>query len=221
MEKVSPFAKSLLCGVASELVSLMSWMAVSRLVHVTLVPGFTMTFCGLNSKLTMSTGASPDSGTEPLADEAAGLASLSSLESLPQPARVRTATSPTNATRNDLCITDPLWWEPASRPARCVFGDMPRSDDGKSAGAGVTGRGGVGRLHRPFGVVARAHQRPGLDVGEAEALGVGAELGELVGVPPPGDGQVEGRRPQVLPQGEDVDAGAAEIGDGPPHLGGL
>ena len=35
------------------------------------------------------------------------------------------------------------------------------------------------RSRARFGVVARAHERAGLDVAEAEALGVGAELGEL------------------------------------------
>src|SRR5688500_8279881 len=62
--------------------------------------------------------------------------------------------------------------------------------------------GRVGRLDRPLGVVAGPDQRTGLDVGEAETLGVGAESGELVGVPPAGHRQVQLRRSQVLPDGE-------------------
>src|SRR2546423_3873865 len=107
MEKVSPLLMSLPCGVASGLVSLMSWIVVSSLVQVTLVPGFTTTFGGLNSKLTMWTGASPDSGTEPCAEDGGGWASESFLSSLPQPPRARTATSATNDKRNDVFITDP------------------------------------------------------------------------------------------------------------------
>src|SRR5690349_18183836 len=108
MEKVSPLLISLLTGVASGLVSLMLWIVVSPLVQVTLVPGFTVTFCGLNSKLTMSTGASPDRGTEPCAaDDGGCFAPWSFLSSLPQPPRARTATSATSSERNVVCITDP------------------------------------------------------------------------------------------------------------------
>src|SRR5438445_7088172 len=107
MEKVSPLLISLLTGVASGLVSLMSWIVVSPLVQVTLVPGFTTTFCGLNSKLMICTGASPDSGTEPCADDVGGFASLLPLSSLPQAPRARTATSATADERRNVCITDP------------------------------------------------------------------------------------------------------------------
>src|SRR2546421_12728247 len=63
--------------------------------------------------------------------------------------------------------------------------------------SGAGGGRGTNRLDGPPGVVARAHQRAGLHMGEAEALGEGAEVGELVGMPPLDDGQVEGRGPQV------------------------
>src|SRR5438270_9271901 len=116
MEKVSPLAMSLLCGVASGLVSLTSWIVVSPLVQVTLVPGFTTTFCGLNSKLMMRTGASPDNGTEPCAEDGGGLAPWSPLSSLPQPARARTATNATNNNRIDVFITDPS----GASPQHCL-----------------------------------------------------------------------------------------------------
>jgi hypothetical protein len=41
IENVSPWLSDGLVGVASGLVSLMSWMLLSALVHVTVVPGFT------------------------------------------------------------------------------------------------------------------------------------------------------------------------------------
>src|SRR5712671_643488 len=46
----------------------------------------------------------------------------------------------------------------------------------RSAGGDLAGRRRIGRFHRPLGVVAGADQRTRLDVGEPEALGVGAEL---------------------------------------------
>src|SRR5882762_2001621 len=188
MEKVSPLLISLPTGVASGLVSLMSWIVVSSLVQVTLVPVFTTTFCGLNSKLMMSTGASPDSGTEPCAVDDGGFAPLSPLSSLPQPPRARTTTSATNNERNDVCITDPSGGSSQQCPqANSVFGDVPGPDDclvrsafqitamgQPSAGGDLAGRGRIGRLHCPLGVVAGADQRARLDVDETEALGVGA-----------------------------------------------
>src|SRR2546423_15031565 len=101
MEKVSPLLMSLPCGVASGLVTLMSWIVVASLVQVTLVPGFTTTFGGLNSKLSMWTGASPDSCTDPCAEGGGGWASESFLSSLPQPPRAGTAARASNAQRDD------------------------------------------------------------------------------------------------------------------------
>src|SRR4051794_8887577 len=51
---------------------------------------------------------------------------------------------------------------------------------------------------RTLGVVARADEWTGLDVAEAQTLRVRADLGELLGRPPPRDGQVLARRSEVL-----------------------
>ena len=74
--------------------------------------------------------------------------------------------------------------------------------------------GGGGGGARSLRVVAGANERSGLDVAEAEALGVGAQLGELRGRPPTGDRQVLARRPEVLPERQHVDADVAQVGDG-------
>src|SRR2546421_1325057 len=63
MENVASFPMSWLTGVARGLVSLMAWTAVSSFVQVTLVPGLTVTVCGVNWKLTIRTGVSPGAVT--------------------------------------------------------------------------------------------------------------------------------------------------------------
>src|ERR687892_168380 len=69
----------------------------------------------------------------------------------------------------------------------------------------------VGRVGLPLGVIRAPHQRPGLDVGEAEGPAHLGQLGELVGVIVAGDRQVLRRRPQVLAQREDRHADLDEI----------
>ena len=72
----------------------------------------------------------------------------------------------------------------------------------QAIGVHVRPRWRAAAVRARFGVVAGAGERAGLDVAEAEALGVRAELGELLGRPPAGDRQVLARRPQVLAEGE-------------------
>src|SRR5439155_16505955 len=59
-------------------------------------------------------------------------------------------------------------------------------------------------------VVARAHERPRLDVLEPEGRSLDLHLGELVGVVIALDRQMLQRRPQVLTDREDVDVDRAE-----------
>src|SRR2546428_3230220 len=61
------------------------------------------------------------------------------------------------------------------------------------------------------GVVGAADQGPGLDVAEAEREGLGAERGELLRGHVALHGQVLARRSQVLTEGQDVTADAAQI----------
>src|SRR4051812_19696244 len=64
--------------------------------------------------------------------------------------------------------------------------------------------------HVLVGVVARAHERAGRDVLEAERIRGALEGGELVRVPVAHDRQVLLRRPQVLADGEDLDVVLAQ-----------
>jgi len=62
-----------------------------------------------------------------------------------------------------------------------------------------------------LGVIGGADQGTRLDVGEAQGASRLAQLGELLGGVVPGHGQVLGRGSQVLPEGEDIDVGGAEV----------
>ena len=81
-------------------------------------------------------------------------------------------------------------------------------------------RRGTRSRRRPprSGVVARAHERTALHVGEAEAAGEVAELVELSGVHHRTTGRcaVDGRR--YWPSGDDVDADAAQVRERAVHL---
>ncbi len=71
------------------------------------------------------------------------------------------------------------------------------------------------------GMVARAGQGAGLDVGQAEILFTDPlQLGQLGRSPPPGDRQVMRGRPQVLADGDDVDADAPQVDHRLHHLAG-
>src|SRR3954454_11042703 len=73
--------------------------------------------------------------------------------------------------------------------------------------------------HMLVGVVAGAHQRPGRDVVEAEVVGGALERLELVGVPVAHDRQVALARSEVLPDGQDLHAVLAQLGERVDHLG--
>src|SRR3954466_12582756 len=72
--------------------------------------------------------------------------------------------------------------------------------------------------HVLVGVVARAHERTGGDVVEAQVVGRGLERLELVGVPVAHDRQVALGRAQVLADGEDLHAVLAQLPEGVDHL---
>src|SRR3954453_22278196 len=72
--------------------------------------------------------------------------------------------------------------------------------------------------HVLVGVVARAHERAGGDVVEAQVVGGALERGELVGVPVAHDRQVALGGAQVLPDGEHADAVRAQLAEGVDHL---
>src|SRR5450759_1065003 len=68
------------------------------------------------------------------------------------------------------------------------------------------------------GVVAGADQRARLDVGEAHGESLTLELLELVGRDVAFDRQMLPRWPQVLSQGQDLDAGRAQVAHDGAHL---
>src|SRR6478609_11344065 len=81
-------------------------------------------------------------------------------------------------------------------------------------GAGSGGRGGA-RVHRltvqPAGTVGRADQRTGERSGEADLVGLGLELDELLRLDPPLDGVVPGGGADVLGDGDQLAAGLVEV----------
>ena len=93
-------------------------------------------------------------------------------------------------------------------------GSSDRGSAGAQAGARAAGRrreAGVVALEGALGAVAGAHQRPRDDLEETlveTQLPVGREL---VRVDELADGQVIGGGPQVLAEGEQVDAGCAQV----------
>src|SRR3954454_9551160 len=68
------------------------------------------------------------------------------------------------------------------------------------------------------GGVARAHERPGGDVVEAQLVGGGLQRLELVGMPIAHDRQVALAGPQVLADGEDLHAVLAQLAERVDHL---
>src|SRR4051812_13191788 len=68
------------------------------------------------------------------------------------------------------------------------------------------------------GVVARAHERPGGDVLEAQRVGRLLQRRELVGMPVAHDRQMAFGGAQVLPDGEDLHAVGAQGAEGVDHL---
>ncbi len=90
---------------------------------------------------------------------------------------------------------------------------------GDAKGTGTTsGTGSGGGLDRLPGVVARAGERGGLHVGEAEGATRVPQLIELGGGPIAGHRHVGGARPQVLADGYDVDTDGPESRPGWPPL---
>src|SRR5713226_677165 len=95
---------------------------------------------------------------------------------------------------------------------------MPRSAPATTAETTNTIKIGIysnsGSRHAGYvalGVIGRAHERTGFDVGEAQDASCLPQFGKFVGGVVPGHRQVLGRGPQILPQGEDLDVGGAEI----------
>ena len=74
------------------------------------------------------------------------------------------------------------------------------------------------RLDVFVGVIRRPHQRTGGDVLEPERQRCGLEGGELLRLPVPHDRQVALGGPQVLPDGEDLDALLAQVAERIYHL---
>src|SRR5688572_9395187 len=79
-------------------------------------------------------------------------------------------------------------------------------------------RSDTSRLDLLPGVVARADERPGLDVAEAHLRAEPLELAELVGGVVAVQGQVVVRWAQVLAEGEDVDVRGAQVAHDGEHL---
>ena len=104
------------------------------------------------------------------------------------------------ATKNTGCSRDPLG-ELVVELRRATSAHASRLESAD---------GGVGGL---AGVVAGAGERAGLDVADAHGLAGDLQLGELVGRPPAGHRQVVRGGPQVLADGDDVDADAAQVGE--------
>src|SRR5580704_252412 len=80
----------------------------------------------------------------------------------------------------------------------------------------------IAALHHPRGgggfslfvrVITRAHHGAGFDVAEAEAKGCFTQFAEFLGRVEARDGQMIARRAQILPDGKNVDAAAAEIAE--------
>ena len=79
------------------------------------------------------------------------------------------------------------------------------------------GQAGVRADHgltvQPTRPVRRTHERPGQDAGEADLLGLGGELHELLGLDPPLDRVVAQRGPQVLGDRDQLAAGGVQVAE--------